>query len=881
MKELLPSDYQYFAENFCSREFVDAFSIFRVTDEQGADTVGRKRNAAADYSGVVFPHYNIKTGDIVEYCLKPDQPENELQPDGTYKPKYKYLFPPRRGGILYYPPNTDAKLLTDISKPVVITEGKKQLIALTRVAMNDSPNAANPHFLPVGINGVWGWKSKGKAIQQLDEMAWQFRTVYLVFDSDVQTNWMVRYARQQLALELQRRGAAVRIVNVTGTDKSGIDELLAGWEADHGSGAAVEKGLDLIMNQSKPFNGEILATICGGKVTLGATAEGRGKCRMSAKNEKNEPLTMDVFNPADAARRDKFIKQIAGAVELSESDRKQLAAELINLAATGSIFDVGAESKAKKEQKEQSEPIETSFKVLTDGRIIEQIRGGFAVFDPATGEHEITDAVEDADGTSYTPIDDEILQKDGGIFLADDLVDYGTQSELITEVENYLHNNVDITPHYRRITALYILFTYIFDKVLELPYLNPTGDAGSGKSRFGRTAVLASRRGMLLTAPSAASIFRIVDEFKPTLFVDEFNSDDSNDDTKALIQILNSGFQFGNLIPRQVPALDGKFKTKLFDGYCCKVFGSLKKSGSTAFNSRCVEIKMEKTIRNDLPFRLKPKLLDDSQTLRNKLTLWRLRNFEMDFETRLDEAEIKLKREKIQPRLVQVSIPLFALIDSDELKRDFTSLLQGKNETLHQEKQLTFDGKLIKAIHACLFDITGDDQGKETAAWKKDGETGRPIERPTEGKICELLRTVKITSMLNADIAKERDHFETSYVGKKIHGHGFTPKQIKFKSDYYDQSAIIFDSHLLAVKFSGYGLPVPLDFSLESLECDGKANKDSDLTRSKESPKEDAKAESLECVKPNGYNGNGFHSKDSKEKTETRATGKVLVDEVI
>ena len=214
---LTQADYRYFAGNFCSREFVDLFDISRAGDDQAAELLGRKRNADTPLDSVVFPHYDIKTGKIVEYCLKPDNPETETKADGTKEPKYKYLFPPGRGNILYYPPNADAQLLKEISKPLVITEGKKQLIALTRVATNDNPSAVNWHFLPIAINGVWGWRSKsadGGVIPQFNDIAWQFRSVYLVFDSDVETNWKVRYARQQLALELQRRGAVVYLVNL-------------------------------------------------------------------------------------------------------------------------------------------------------------------------------------------------------------------------------------------------------------------------------------------------------------------------------------------------------------------------------------------------------------------------------------------------------------------------------------------------------------------------------------------------------------------------------------------------------------------------------------------------------------------------------------------
>jgi hypothetical protein len=217
VNNLTPADYQYFEQNFCSREFVDAFGIFRVGDERGAEMIGRKRSAYTSWDSVVFPHSEIKTGQITEVCLKPDCPEMKRQSDGSEKPKYKYLYPPGRGNIIYYPPFADAKLLTDISKPIVISEGKKQLIALTRVATSDNPAAINWQFLPIAVNGVWGWRSKsadGGVIPQFNDIVWQFRSVYLVFDSDVATNWKVRHARQQLAIELQKRGAVVYLTNL-------------------------------------------------------------------------------------------------------------------------------------------------------------------------------------------------------------------------------------------------------------------------------------------------------------------------------------------------------------------------------------------------------------------------------------------------------------------------------------------------------------------------------------------------------------------------------------------------------------------------------------------------------------------------------------------
>lgn len=601
------------------------------------------------------------------------------------------------------------------------------------------------------------------------------------------------------------------------TNKNGIDELLADYAANHGTDATIQRALHLLFDESQLFTGELQASVCGGKIMLVAAAADRGKCRLSAKNQQGEVSAMDVFNPADAARRDKFTKQVSDAFSLTDEEKKEIAAELISLAAAAdSVFDSDRNEKTKSGQ---SEPIETSFQVLTDGRIAEQIKGGLAILDPATGDYEIADSVTDADGTVYVPIQDELFTKAGGIQLADSLDEYGTEAELIIGIENHLSKYLDLKPLFLKLTALYILFTYMFDAVLELSYLNATGDAGSGKSRFGLAVALAARRGLSLITPSAASLYRIVDKFKPTLFLDEFNSDVNSDDAAAIIQILNAGFQKTAQIPRQVPAADGKYKTEMFDAFCPKIIGSLKQSASNAFNSRCIEIQMERTTRNDIPLRLSRNLLSDAQSLRNKLTLWRMRNINTDFETKLDRAERELRQSGIIPRSIQINIPLYALINDEKLKQDFINLLKGRDSVLAQEKALSLDAEIVDKIHTLLFDT----DEHETVLHPKNF----PF-LPPQDEICEELRIERLLSMMNADRKQE---ISSQAFGKMILGLGLKTKKIlKRSSDHRDKKAIVFDIARLGYLFKIHNLPVSQEFNITNVTKNDNHNNSSGLS---------------------------------------------------
>jgi hypothetical protein len=268
---------------------------------------------------------------------------------------------------------------------------------------------------------------------------------------------------------------------------------------------------------------------------------------------------------------------------------------------------------------------------------------------------------------------------------------------------------------------------------------------------------------------------------------------------------------------------------------------------------------MERTIRNDIPLRLSRKHLSDALTIRNKLTLWRMRNIQADFDRKLDQAERELRESGIMPRSIQINIPLFALINDDDLKREFITLLKERDGVLNDEKQRTFDGELIQTLHTILFDVQEDG----SAEWS----AGVHIQ-PADGELCEHLRIEKIVAMLNYE-RNSKDEFNSRYIGKKLSSFGLRSAQIlSRKSDYHKKSAVRFDAHRLQVIFKNYGLPVPPDFSLDQLDQNGKSLTDNDLSRSKGDFTEAGNKSHSDQTNHNKHNNNGEWSKWSKDNSE-------------
>lgn len=238
--KLLLQDIAALEKSYITPKLAEQAMLFRVNSADGATLIGR--NGQADYAGIVFPYYWPGDSTPREYRLRRDHPELEQKPDGTRKEKNKYLSPPGGANLLYFMPDTRPESLQDTSLNIAFTEGEKKVIALYRLAFHEV-DGLQPCFLPIGLPGVWNWRGTiGKAddekgarcdvkgpIPDLDRIEWSGRIAYIIFDSNVVTNSDVRAARRELAKELTRRGAQVRLVDLPQIEGiNGLDDLLTG-----------------------------------------------------------------------------------------------------------------------------------------------------------------------------------------------------------------------------------------------------------------------------------------------------------------------------------------------------------------------------------------------------------------------------------------------------------------------------------------------------------------------------------------------------------------------------------------------------------------------------------------------------------------------------
>src|ERR1051325_4133889 len=135
---LTSEDIARLKRSYISHELALDAGLFRVDSAEGGRLVGQ--NGSRDYSGIAFPYRWPGEPNAREYRLRRDNPEIEELPDGARKEKHKYLSPPRARNLLYFAPCATPHALNDVTLTIVITEGEKKTLALSRLAWLDVTN---------------------------------------------------------------------------------------------------------------------------------------------------------------------------------------------------------------------------------------------------------------------------------------------------------------------------------------------------------------------------------------------------------------------------------------------------------------------------------------------------------------------------------------------------------------------------------------------------------------------------------------------------------------------------------------------------------------------------------------------------------------------
>lgn len=287
-------------------------------------------------------------------------------------------------------------------------------------------------------------------------------------------------------------------------------------------------------------------------------------------------------------------------------------------------YEVKHPNKRKREDVDES--LTTSLVVTKDGIICEEIYDPnlgeplFAVYDGKSVEYK--PSIE-SNGRIFKPIAGEIVTS-GLVKLPSEAVSYSDELELFDQIKSFIHTHVDVAEDWENWAVYYVLLSWIYDKLPVCPYLCALGASSTGKTRFIQTVGSICYKPFTASGSVTASpVFRILDRFRGTLIVNEF--DHIGEYNNEIIVIFNNGFEADFPVTRTEG--EDKKEVRVFQVYGPKLFAARKRKSDWAFESRLLTIQMKETRRNDIP----PFLLDDfhskAQELRNKLLMFRFRHY--------------------------------------------------------------------------------------------------------------------------------------------------------------------------------------------------------------------------------------------------------------
>lgn len=276
---------------------------------------------------------------------------------------------------------------------------------------------------------------------------------------------------------------------------------------------------------------------------------------------------------------------------------------------------------------------------------------------------------------------------------------HGRKADLLADIEAYLNRYVDLSPLFAKITAHYVLLSWVHDAFNELPYLRFAGDYGSGKTRALIAVGSIVYRGFFASGASTVSpIFHVLDTFGGTLVLDEADlrfSDKSAD----LVKILNNGTVKGLPVLRTLQNRNKEFNPAAFTVFGPKIVAMRGSFRDDALESRFLTETMgERPLRPDIPIHLPHTLKTEALALRNRLLHYRLT--ELAKTASLPDRIVQ----GIGPRLNQTALSLLSLVDDEDTRSDIAALLRAQHSHLARTRASRTDARVLRALSEVFAD---------------------------------------------------------------------------------------------------------------------------------------------------------------------------------
>jgi len=294
----------------------------------------------------------------------------------------------------------------------------------------------------------------------------------------------------------------------------------------------------------------------------------------------------------------------------------------------------------------------------------------------------------------YKPLSVSSQELQAGVLkLPSGYQEYGSQVELVQEVQKFIHDYVDVSESFEIISAYYVLMTWVSDRFQDVPYLRVRGNPGCGKSTFLKViSELCYKATVMNTDPSESTLYRTMDKVRGTLFVDEADFYRSSK-TSGMVKILNNGVSQGGVVSRSRSTKDGSYDTEYFQVFGPKVLANRSMFQDDALESRCItEYMIGENVRPEVLVSRGREFCNRALELRNKLLKYRLDNFHNTV-----PVDSKSINSKLNNRSRQIGVALVTLMEPDHLSH-LDKVLMQTEEKLNTIRDNSLEVDITKVL---------------------------------------------------------------------------------------------------------------------------------------------------------------------------------------
>jgi hypothetical protein len=271
--------------------------------------------------------------------------------------------------------------------------------------------------------------------------------------------------------------------------------------------------------------------------------------------------------------------------------------------------------------------------------------------------------------------------------------EYGSETELLKEIHEFIYRYADLSPFFHKLAPYYVLFSWVYDRFNEVPYLRFIGDTGSGKTRVVQTIGSLCYKPIFATGGASVSpIFRILDLFRGTLLLDE--ADYRFSDEKAeIIKLLNCGNTPTFPVLRSESKKQKEYDPVAFQVFGPKIFDTRGYFQDPALENRCLTEEMgQKKLREDIPINLPNQFWQEALGIRNKLLMFRFRNYGQK------KINPELIDKNLEPRMNQIIIPLASIIADEETRKQLKDFSREYNNQLISDRGMREEAEVLEEI---------------------------------------------------------------------------------------------------------------------------------------------------------------------------------------